>query len=115
MKLLGMIPNSELKLASGSRYNKIIKLALVKSIDKYTEIRDRLEALERQTKLILSQAYTGAKTDLTQASNTPSVEPKLIKSLTKGVKRLLEEKTVLLENMKTHDMKLQRIDANGVI
>jgi len=54
MKLLGMIPNSELKLATGGRYNKIIKLALVKSIDKYQEIRDRLEAVERQTKLILS-------------------------------------------------------------
>jgi hypothetical protein len=36
-----------------------------------------------------------------------------VKSLVVGVKRILEEKVIANENIKSHDMKLQRIDADG--
>jgi len=45
LKALDISPEV-LKLAKG-RHSKVIKLALVKSIDKYRQIRDRLEAVER--------------------------------------------------------------------
>lgn len=45
LKALDISPEM-LKQANG-RYSKIMKLALVKSIDKYKEIRNRLEAVER--------------------------------------------------------------------
>ena len=45
LKALDISPEM-LRQANG-RYSKIMKLALVKSIDKYKEIRDRLEAVER--------------------------------------------------------------------
>jgi|LauGreDrversion4_2_1035121.scaffolds.fasta_scaffold90843_2 hypothetical protein len=37
----------------------------------------------------------------------------MMKNLVVGVKRILEEKIIVNENIKTHDMKLQRIDADG--
>ncbi len=105
-----------LRLANG-RHSKIMKLALVKSIDKYKEIRNRLEAVERQTNLMLNQAYTGAKGELTKVvtASGPPVEQKVMKSLVVGVKRILEEKVIANEHIKTHDMKLQRLDADGKI
>jgi len=36
-----------------------------------------------------------------------------MKSLVVGVKRILEEKVIANENIKSHDMKLQRLDADG--
>ena len=38
-----------------------------------------------------------------------------MKSLVVGVKRILEEKVIANENIKSHDMKLQRLDADGKI
>lgn len=113
LKALDISPEM-LRLANG-RYSKIMKLALVKSIDKYKQIRDRLEAVERQVNLMLNKAYTGAKDELNKvltATGAP-VEQKKVKSLVVGVKRILEEKVIANENIKSHDMKLQRIDADG--
>jgi hypothetical protein len=36
-----------------------------------------------------------------------------MKNMVVGVKRLLDEKYIANENLKTHDMKLQRIDADA--
>ena len=38
-----------------------------------------------------------------------------MKNLVIGVKRILQEKEIANENLKTHDMKLQRIDADGKV
>lgn len=46
LKTLGISPET-LKASGGAKNSKIIKLALVKSIDKYKEMRNRLEAVER--------------------------------------------------------------------
>ena len=113
LKALDISPDV-LKQASG-RYSKIMKLALIKSIDKYKEIRNRLEDVERQVNLMLNQAYTGAKGELNKAvlPGGPPVEQKVMKGLIVGVKRILEEKVIANENIKTHDMRLQRLDSDG--
>jgi len=36
-----------------------------------------------------------------------------MKNLVVGVKRILEEKVIANENLKSHDIKLQRLDADG--
>ena len=64
---------------------------------------------------MLNKAYTGAKDELNKvftATGAP-VEQKKVKNLVVGVKRILEEKVIANENIKSHDMKLQRIDADG--
>ena len=64
---------------------------------------------------MLNKAYTGAKDELNKvfsAAGAP-VEQKKVKNLVVGVKRILEEKVIANENIKSHDMKLQRIDADG--
>jgi len=64
---------------------------------------------------MLNQAYSEAKGELNKAVQPggPPVEQKMMKSLMIGVKRMLEEKEIANENLKTHDIKLQRIDADG--
>lgn len=64
---------------------------------------------------MLNQAYTGAKGELNKVvtATGPPVEQKVMKNLVVGVKRILEEKVIANENLKSHDMKLQRLDADG--
>ena len=66
---------------------------------------------------MLNQAYTGAKGELNKVvtATGPPIEQKMMKSLVVGVKRILEEKVIANENIKSHDMKLQRLDADGKI
>jgi hypothetical protein len=55
------LPQAEFLKLSKGRYSKIIRVALWKSIDKYKEIRDRLEAVERQLNLLIDGSYMSAK------------------------------------------------------
>lgn len=55
-------------------------MALAKSIDKYREIRSRLEAVESQITVLLEGAYNEAKSQVKTTQNQSNVDKNLVKS-----------------------------------